>query len=100
MDNGNGRNVAKTRTEIPGRDYITGDGLPKGRTTLVAGTAGSAKTILAAQFLAAGITKAGESGVFVTFEESPEHIRTNTQSLDWEIAVWEKLGIGAGQHPV
>lgn len=38
---------------------------------MVSGTAGSAKSTLAAQFLAGGIQEAGEPGVFVTFEEPP-----------------------------
>jgi len=84
--------VEKLQTGIPGFDSITEGGLPKGRTTLVAGTAGSAKTILAVQFLAAGITSAEEAGVFVTFEESPQDIRANMSSLNWPIPQWETLG--------
>jgi hypothetical protein len=34
---------------------ITGGGLPVRRTTLISGTAGSAKTVVAVQFLAAGM---------------------------------------------
>ena len=37
--------VEKLRTGIAGFDLICDSGLPKGRTTLVSGTAGSAKTI-------------------------------------------------------
>ena len=47
--------VGKLETGIPGFEHISQGGLPKGRTTLVAGTAGSAKTVFAAQFLAEGI---------------------------------------------
>ena len=39
-------------TGIEGFDVIAEGGLPRGRTTLVGGTAGSGKTIFAAQFLA------------------------------------------------
>jgi circadian clock protein KaiC len=81
--------VAKVATGIPGFDFVAQGGLPKGRTTLVSGTAGSAKTVFAAQFLAMGIA-AGESGVFVTFEESAADIRRNMQSLAWPIADWER----------
>lgn len=84
--------VPKLRTHIPGFDLICEGGLPKGRTTLVSGTAGSAKTVLAVQFLAEGITKAGENGVFVTFEESPEDIRKNMVGFNWDIAAWESEG--------
>jgi circadian clock protein KaiC len=81
--------IAKLATGIPGFDLISNGGLPSGRTTLVSGTAGSAKTVFAAQFLAEGI-QAGQPGVFVTFEESPSDIRKNMTSLGWSINDWEK----------
>ena len=81
--------IEKLQTGIPGLDLITEGGLPKVRTTLVAGTAGSAKTVFAVQFLAEGIAKENESGVFVTFEESPRDIRENMKGLNWDIAQWE-----------
>lgn len=84
--------VEKLATGIPGLDLVCEGGLPKYRTTLVAGTAGSAKTVMAVQFLITGIRKAGENGVFVTFEESPADIRRNFLSLDWDIAQHERQG--------
>lgn len=84
--------VDKLATGIPGFDLVAEGGLPLGRTTLVAGTAGSAKTVFAVEFLAAGIAMNGESGVFVTFEERPEDIRQNMKSLGWDIEGWEKEG--------
>jgi circadian clock protein KaiC len=77
---------------IPGFDLIAQGGLPRGRTTLVAGTAGSAKTVLAAQFLAEGIARGDEPGVFVTFEEPPSEIRGNMHGFGWDIAGWETEG--------
>jgi circadian clock protein KaiC len=74
---------------IPGLDLITNGGVPRNRLTLVAGTAGSGKTVFAAQFLASGIKRAKEAGVFVTFEERPESVRRNVRSLGWDIAAWE-----------
>lgn len=84
--------IEKLETGIPGFDLITLGGLPKGRTTLVTGTAGSAKTVMAVQFLAEEIKSDGGSGVFVTFEESPEDIRNNMISLGWDIRAWEAAG--------
>lgn len=63
--------VQKLLTMIEGLDDITHGGLPKGRSTLVSGTSGTGKTLLAMQFLYNGITGLDEHGVFVTFEESP-----------------------------
>lgn len=77
------------RTEIAGFDLIANGGLPQGRVTLLSGTSGSAKTVFAVQFLAAGILHAGENGVFVTFEESPEDITRNVKGFGWNIARWE-----------
>ena len=84
--------VEKTPTGIPGFDVIAQGGLPRGRATLVAGTAGSAKTVFASQFLAEGITRHGEAGVFVTFEDSVADVRRNMQSFGWDIAAWERDG--------
>ena len=84
--------IQKLATGIFGFDLITNGGLPQGRTTLISGTAGSAKTVLAAQFLAEGIRTRREAGVFVTFEESPDDIRRNMNSLGWDIVAWESEG--------
>ncbi len=84
--------VEKLATDIHGFDAISLGGLPKGCTTLVAGTSDSAKTIFAIQFLANGILNAGEGGVFVTFEEPAPDIRNNVLSLGWDIAAWEAAG--------
>lgn len=81
--------IEKLVTGISGFDDVTEGGLPKGRTTLVSGTAGSGKTVLAAQFLAEGIVKSNEAGVFITFEESPLDIRRNIRSLGWDVPEWE-----------
>lgn len=82
--------VSRHPTGIAGLDHITMGGLPKGRVTLVSGTSGSAKTVLAGQFLAAGISNHREPGVFVTFEEPATEIRRNLASFGWDIGLWEK----------
>ncbi|CAH2602040.1 KaiC-like protein 2 [Rhodovastum atsumiense] len=87
--------IIKVPSHIPGFDHIADGGLPLGRTTMVSGTAGSAKTILAAQFLAEGIRKAHEPGVFVTFEETAEDLRRNMLGFGWDIAAWEEAGLWA-----
>jgi len=83
--------LEKLPTHIAGFDLVARGGLPKGRTTLVAGTAGSAKTVFAVQFLVEGILR-GEPGVFVTFEEPPEDIRRNMLGFGWDIPRWEAEG--------
>ena len=86
------KSVPKLETGIPGFDHIGNGGLPKGRTTLLSGSAGSAKTVFAVQFLAEGITKKDEAGVFVTFEETPDDIRKNMTGFGWDIESWESQG--------
>lgn len=86
------RHIEKLMTGIAGLDLISKGGLPACRTTLVSGTPGSGKSVFAAQFLAQGILQKDESGVFVTFEESPASIRDNMRGFGWEIEEWENRG--------
>lgn len=81
--------IEKLETGIPGFDFLSEGGLPKGRSTLISGTAGSSKTVFACQFLAEGV-KRGENGVFITFEEPPKAIRRNMRGFGWNIAEWEE----------
>lgn len=69
--------LAKAPTGIRGFDEITHGGIPRGRTTLVAGNAGSGKTTLAMHFLTNGAQRLEEPGVFVSFEESPRELAEN-----------------------
>ena len=79
-------------TGIEGFDLISNGGLPERRTTLVAGTSGSSKTVFAVQFLVEGIFKFDQSGVFVTFEETPDEIRKNMNGFGWDIGQLEDEG--------
>lgn len=84
--------LPKVQTGIQDLDEITGGGLPRGRPTLVAGGAGSGKTMLAMEFLARGAAEFGEPGVFLAFEESREDLVQNFRSigLDLEALIAEK----------
>ncbi len=84
--------VPKIATGVKGLDLITNGGVPRGRVTLVAGSSGSAKTVLALQFLVNGILKHDEGGVFVTFEETPDDIARNVKSFNWDLRVYEQQG--------
>lgn len=77
--------LAKIPTGIVGFDQIANGGIPKGRSTLIAGTAGSGKTVMALQFLLSGVRDYGEHGVFVTFEESPVDLMENVRSFGWDL---------------
>ncbi len=66
-------------------DEITGGGLPAGRPTLLSGSAGAGKTMLAIEFLVRGATEFGEPGVFMMFEESAEELTANVRSLGFDL---------------
>lgn len=87
-----GQEIEKIETGIPGFDTVAMGGLPRNRMTLIAGTAGSGKTIFANQFLVRGLELTDGGAVFVTFEDAPDQIRRNMRSLGWEIEQWEESG--------
>jgi circadian clock protein KaiC len=77
--------LRKSPTGIRGLDEITGGGLPQGRPTLLCGTAGCGKTLLAMEFLFHGVTRFDEPGAFITFEETPEELVQNVRSLGFDL---------------
>ena len=79
------RSLPKSPTGIPGLDELTGGGLPKGRPTLVCGSAGCGKSMLGVEFLVRGATQYNEPGVLMTFEELPDDVITNARSLGFDL---------------
>ncbi len=77
--------LPKSPTGIKGLDEITCGGFPKGRTTLVCGSAGCGKTLLAMEFLVRGATVYDEPGVFVAFEETTKELTENVISLGFDL---------------
>ncbi|PWU20801.1 MAG: KaiC 1 [Verrucomicrobia bacterium] len=77
--------LAKTPTGIAGLDDITNGGLPKGRPSLVCGSAGAGKTLLAMEFLVRGAVEFGEPGVFMAFEENEDELTRNVASLGFDL---------------
>ncbi len=77
--------LPKAPTGIQGLDEVTGGGLPKGRVTLVCGSAGSGKSLLAMEFLVHGAVQYGEPGVCMDFEETEEKLTANVASLGFDL---------------
>jgi circadian clock protein KaiC len=77
--------LAKSPTGVQGLDQITQGGLPKGRPTLVCGSAGCGKTLLAVEFIVRGAVDFDEPGVFVSFEETEEELKKNVRSLGFDL---------------
>jgi circadian clock protein KaiC len=81
----NDRSLPKAPTGIQGLDEITRGGLPSGRPTLVCGSAGCGKTLLAMEFLVRGAMQYGEPGVFMAFEENAAELTQNVRSLGFDL---------------
>ena len=75
----------KSPTGIEGLDEITFGGLPRGRSTLICGAAGSGKTLLALSVLVNGARQFNEPGVLMTFEENEEEIAHDVASLGFDV---------------
>ncbi|HYG36573.1 MAG TPA: ATPase domain-containing protein [Clostridia bacterium] len=81
--------LAKSSTGIAGFDRLAGGGLPQGRVSLVLGNSGSGKTIFALQTLV-NRARRGEPGIFVSFNEQPQHLVENNSSFGWDLKELEK----------
>jgi len=79
------KKLPKSLTGIQGLDEITEGGLPKGRPTLICGSAGCGKTLLAMEFLVRGATQYNEPGVFMAFEETTKDLTQNVASLGFDL---------------
>lgn len=77
--------LAKAPTGMEGLDEITQGGFPKGRPTLICGSAGCGKSLMGIEFLVRGATEYGEPGVLMTFEESADDIKKNVASLGFDL---------------
>lgn len=77
--------LEKAPTGITGFDEITQGGVPKGRPTLICGSAGCGKSLFATEFLVRGAMQYNEPGVLMTFEETADDIKKNVSSLGFDI---------------
>ncbi|HEX9105740.1 MAG TPA: ATPase domain-containing protein [Longimicrobiales bacterium] len=82
------RSSERLSTGIPALDEMMGGGIPAGDAVLVAGPAGSGKTLVGMQFMIDGLQR-GESGVIAMFEEYPEEylLRARTLGVDLEAMI-------------
>lgn len=84
------RSLPKAPSGIKGLDEITLGGLPKGRPTLICGSAGCGKTLFGIEFLVRGALQFGEPGVCITFEESARDLAANVASLGFDLERLQK----------
>ncbi len=77
--------VERATTGIHGLDDLIEGGFPRNRTILVSGACGTGKSIFSMQYLFHGITQCNEPGVFVTFDEAPDNIRSDMLRFGWNL---------------
>ncbi|HXS36058.1 MAG TPA: circadian clock protein KaiC [Flavipsychrobacter sp.] len=82
--------LLKSPTGITGLDEITNGGLPKGRPTLICGSAGAGKTLFSVEFIVRGALQFNEPGVILTFEENAEDLEKNVASLGFDLKKLQK----------
>ncbi len=85
--------IDRVKTGIPGLDELIEGGFPRGDTILIAGKAGTGKSILATQFLYRGAVDYNEPGVLVTLEEPPRLIKRNMMRFGMDLDKLEREGM-------
>jgi circadian clock protein KaiC len=80
------------KTGISGFDKLLEKGIPKGSAVLIAGGAGSGKTIMCLQILA-NAAKNGKKCLYMSFEESENRLRKHMDDFGWNHAELEKKGV-------
>jgi circadian clock protein KaiC len=81
----NHNRLPRCPTGITGLDQITEGGLPRNMATLVCGATGSGKTILGLDFLINGAITYGETGIFISFEETADELYRDVASLNLDL---------------
>ena len=79
-------------TGVDGFDVLIDGGVPRGSLVLMAGEAGSGKTIFSAQYLYHGASKLAEPGIYVSFGENRETFLDNMKKLKMHFENLEREG--------
>lgn len=73
----------KIKSGIFGLNALLDGGMNEHSVTVVVGSSGAGKTIFATQFLHWGL-QAGEEGIYITLDESPEQILNEAAEMGWD----------------
>lgn len=79
-----GAPAPRCKTGIGRFDDLLGDGMPRGSSLLVAGVAGTGKTVLSLEFVYRGAL-AGEKGLLFSFEETPDRLLASARGMGWDL---------------
>lgn len=74
----------RCNTGISKLDGLLGGGIPRGSSLLIAGVAGTGKSVLLLEFIYRG-AQAGEKGILFSFEETKERLLATARGLGWEL---------------
>ena len=85
-------NSERVGTGIERFDRLIEGGFPRGSLILVAGEAGSGKTMFSAQYLFNGLSRMNEPGIYVSFGESRETFFSNMKRIGMEFEKYEREG--------
>ena len=80
------------KTGIPGFDALIEKGIPKSTSLLIAGGAGTGKTIFCLQTLYNAARK-GKRCLYLSFEESEERLKQHMDDFGWDWRPLEKKGL-------
>ncbi|MBI4151993.1 AAA family ATPase [Candidatus Woesearchaeota archaeon] len=79
------------QTGVSGVDSLLVVGIPRGTSVLVAGGAGSGKTIFCLQTMMTALQR-GEKCLYLSFEESELRLRKHMDDFNWDWQTYEKKG--------
>ncbi len=79
-----GAGGVRCKTGIAKFDELLGEGISRGSSLLIAGVAGTGKTVLLLEFIYRGAL-AGEKGIIFSFEETQERLLAAAQGLGWDL---------------
>lgn len=82
--------MTRQKTGIVELDSMLRGGFLERDAVMVAGSAGTGKTTLALQHIVNGITKFGEPGIYLTFEQLPDQIYRDAANFGWNLKKLEE----------
>jgi circadian clock protein KaiC len=82
----------RVMTGIAGLDDMLSGGFLQESAVLVRGAPGTGKTTLGLQYLVHG-ARSGEPGLLISFEEFPQSLHRDAQSLGWDLKALEDKGL-------
>jgi circadian clock protein KaiC len=85
------RSAKRLSIGVPVLDEMMGGGIPEGDSLLIAGSSGTGKSLLATQFISAGI-QAGDPGIVAIFEERPDEYASRAGSFGIDLETPQKGG--------